>query len=313
MRLAEDDRLRQFEAHLKNGEANLSAHNWSAAAGEFEAALRLYPNHRRASTRLEFAKRRLHPNLPGFEILDERTDPESGLPLRVRVVGLPIEMALIPGGDANIGDDALPGAGPLHTISVQPFYLSTTELTQRAWTALGGENRSSHRGDNLPVHDVSWNDAQQWIARLNARIQGDSFRLPTEVEWEFAARSTYRADPATRAWFRDNSAPASAPEGFRELNAYAPHPVATRAPDSHGIYDLAGNVWEWCSTLLKPYPYIAGDGREAESATGLRVLRGGGYADSSAYLSPSFRHGERPDRRLPFNGMRLARSVPPLK
>jgi len=138
--------------------------------------------------------------------------------------------------------------------------------------------------------------------------------LPTEVEWEFAARSTSRStDPAAIAWFRDNSAPPSDAEGFRELSAYAPHPVGTRGPDSHGIYDLAGNVWEWCSSLLKPYPYAAGDGRESESAAGLRVLRGGGYADSPAYLSPSFRHGERPDRRLPFNGVRLARSTPPLK
>jgi formylglycine-generating enzyme required for sulfatase activity len=112
------------------------------------------------------------------------------------------------------------------------------------------------------------------------------------------------------AWYRDNSAPAPALEAFRELIAYGPHAVGTREPDSRGIYDLAGNVWEWCSTLLKPYPYVAGDGRESATTIGLRVLRGGGYADPAAYLSPSFRHGERPDRRLPFNGVRLARSVP---
>jgi formylglycine-generating enzyme required for sulfatase activity len=311
LRSSEDDRLHRFEAHLKQGEAHLSDHNWSAAAGEFEAALRLYPNHRRASARLELAKRRLNPTLPGFEILDQRTDPETGLPLRVRLTGLPIEMVLISGGAADIGSDVLPGAGPLHTVVVEPFYLATTELTQHAWTAVGGDNRSTHRGEDLPVHDVSWNDAQEWIARLNARISGGSFRLPTEAEWEFAARSAWKGAPAI-AWYRDNSAPTSAAGGFRELNAYAPQPVGTREADSRGIYDLAGNVWEWCSTLLKPYPYVAADGRESAFATGLRVLRGGGYADPPAYLSPSFRHGERPDRRLPFNGVRLARSVPRL-
>jgi hypothetical protein len=310
LRLAEDDRLRRFEAHLKQGEAQLADRNWGAAVGEFEAALRLYPNHRRASARLQLARRRLNPSLPGFDILDARTDPESGLALRVRVTGLPVEMTLIPGGDADIGDDALSGARPLHTVAVESFYLATTELTQRAWTALGGENRSTHRGEDVPVHDVSWNDAQEWIARLNARVSGGGFRLPTEAEWEFAARSARRGEPGTIAWYRENSAPASPPGAFRELHAYTPHAAGAREPDIRGIRDLAGNVWEWCSTLLKPYPYVAGDGRESASATGLRVLRGGGYADSAEYLSPSFRHGERPDRRLPFNGLRLARSVP---
>jgi formylglycine-generating enzyme required for sulfatase activity len=313
VRLAEDDRLRRFEAHLQQGEAHLSGRNWSGAAREFEAALRLYPNHRRASARLDLARRRLHPGLPGFDSLDESTDPETGLPMRVRVAGLPVEMVLIAGGDANIGSDALAASRPLHTVAVGPFYLATTELTQRAWTALGGENRSTHRGDDLPVHDVSWMDAQPWIARLNARVPGGGFRLPTEAEWEYAAASAPgKARLSTMAWYRDNSAPAPA-EGFRELNAYAPHPVATRAPDSRGIYDLAGNLWEWCSTLLKPYPYVASDGRESPSAPGLRVLRGGSYADSDPYLEPSFRHGERPDRRQPFNGVRLARSIPPVR
>jgi formylglycine-generating enzyme required for sulfatase activity len=310
VRLAEDDKLRRFETHLKQGEAHLSGGKWTAAVAEFEAALRLHPNHRRASGRLKLTKRRLNPGVPGFDTLNEQTDPEAGLPLRVRVAGLPVEMVLITGSDGDIGDDAVAGACPQHTVSVKPFYLATTEVTQSVWIALGGDNRSAHRGDDLPAHDVSWNDAQEWIARLNARIPGGGFRLPTEAEWEFAARAAPRPrELAAIAWYRDNSARAAA-EGFRELNAYAPHPAGTRAPDNRGVYDLAGNVWEWCSSLLKPYPYVGGDGRESASATGLRVLRGGGYADAAAYLSPSFRHGERPDRRLPFNGLRLTRSIP---
>lgn len=97
---------------------------------------------------------------------------------------------------------------------------------------------------------------------------------------------------------------------FRELDAYAPRRVGAKRPDRVGIFDLTGNVWEWCSTLMKAYPYDPGDGRESPDAPGLRVLRGGGFADSAVYLAPWFRHAERRDRRLPFNGMRLARSVP---
>jgi formylglycine-generating enzyme required for sulfatase activity len=314
VRFSEDARLQQFEAHLREGERLIGAANWASARNEFEAAVRLYPNHRRANSRLALAKRRLNPALPGFEILGDRFDPNSGLPLRVRVTGLPIEMALIPGGDADLGDDKSPASKPAHTVSLEPFYLATTELTQSTWLSIEQTNPSTHRGDKLPVHNVSWNDAQSWIARLNARVASGGFRLPSEAEWEFAARSgSNGGDLASRAWFRENSASTAASGAeFRQIDAYAPHTVATLQPDAHGLYDLAGNIWEWCSTLMKPYPYDARDGRESRDAPGMRVLRGGGFADSADYLNPAFRHAERSDRRLMYNGVRVARTVPPL-
>jgi formylglycine-generating enzyme required for sulfatase activity len=135
--------------------------------------------------------------------------------------------------------------------------------------------------------------------------------LPTEVEWEFAARSgSMQHNISATGWFRENSATASGSDDFRQIDAYAPHPVATKQADSRGLYDLLGNVWEWCSTLMKPYPYNADDGRELMDAPGLRVLRGGSFADSADYLQPTLRHSERPDRRMVFNGVRLVRTVP---
>ena len=311
LRFAEDDRLRQFEEHLKEGERLVAAGNWSRARDRFEAALRLYPNHSRAAARLAMTKRRLDPKIPGFEIIGEAFDPESGLPLRVRIEGVPVEMALIPGGDADIGHRDLPAGRPVHTVAVEPFYLARTELTQRVWAMLGETDPSTQKGDDLPVHNVSWKDAQQWIAKLNQRVPGGAFRLPSEVEWEYAAQSGAQAegDLSAVAWFRENSAQAEGSRGLRELDAYAPREVATRKPDRRGIFDLRGNVWEWCSSLMKPYPYDARDGRESPDAQGLRVLRGGGFADSADYLAAWFRHAERPDRRLVFNGVRLARSV----
>jgi formylglycine-generating enzyme required for sulfatase activity len=221
-------------------------------------------------------------------------------------------MVLIPGGETDIGDDKVADSRPLHTVSVKPFYMATTELPQRVWTAIANDNPSTHRADDLPVHNVSWNDAQQWIARLNERISGGGFRLPTEAEWEKAARSGSTRDPlAAVAWFRENSAAQSRSSDFRQIDAYSPRPVGTRTPNAYGIYDLAGNVWEWCSSMWKPYPYDARDGRESSPASGMRVLRGGGFADPAEYLIPWFRHPERPDRRLLFNGFRLARTIPP--
>jgi formylglycine-generating enzyme required for sulfatase activity len=314
VRFVEDTRLQQFETRLRQGERFIAGADWARARTEFEAALRLYPNHLHAGSRLALTKRRLAPGLPGFETIGDRFDADTGLPLRVRVTGLPIEMVLIPGGDVDLGDDNLPASRPVHTASLEPFYLATTELTQSVWLLLEQTNPSTHPGGKLPVHNVSWADGQRWIERLNTRVAGGGFRMPCESEWEFAARSgTSEGDLAVRAWFRENAASSAASAAeFRQMDAYAPRPVATFQPDRHGIYDLAGNVWEWCSTLLKPYPYDARDGRESRDATGLRVLRGGSFIDSADYLNPAFRHAERPDRRQMYNGVRLARTVPPL-
>src|SRR5208283_5302278 len=119
---------------------------------------------------------------------------------------------------------------------------------------------------------------------------GAGFRLPTEAEWEYAAR---------------------AGGGMGEGAQWsAPRPVGKGQPNTLGLFDLLGNVWEWSSSLYRPYPYVASDGREDADAPGLRVLRGGGYAEWAAWLDPGARHSERPNRRLGSNGMRLARSIP---
>jgi hypothetical protein len=123
MRFPTDDRSQVFQTHMRKGEEFVSAHEWKQARAEFEAALRVYPNHRRAEARLELVKRRFDPNIQGFEVVGDRFDAETGLPSRVRVTGLPIEMVLISGGDVDIGDDKAPGAGPAHTVSVKPFYM----------------------------------------------------------------------------------------------------------------------------------------------------------------------------------------------
>lgn len=301
----EEQRARDFQQAMADGERLAGQSNWTQARARFDAAMKLYPNHPRAASRLAYVHRRIDPRIPGFEILGNEFDPASGLPLRVRVAGLPVEMVLIPAGDADLGDER---ARPAHTVPVDAFYLARTELTQQVWSAVAPNNPSAHKGADLPVNNVSWQDAVQWIRSLNGRVEGGGFRLPTEAEWEYAARGGNGTGAlAERAWFRKETTES---EGFKELNAYAPQAVGRLRADARGLYDLAGNVWEWCSSLLRPYPYDARDGRESPEAAGLRVLRGGGYADSPEFLASTMRHGDRADRRLPFNGFRLARSVP---
>jgi len=205
-------------------------------------------------------------------------------------------MVLAAGGEFEMGSDRYEAARPVHTVSVRPFYLGEFEITQAEWLAVMGANPSAHQGDaypdaaRMPVEEVSWEDAQAFVRALNEKVPGGGFRLPTEAEWEFAARKG-GAEPVTSV-------------------AQSPHAVDRNRADGLGLHDMLGNVWEWCSSLSRPYPFDPADGRESADGSSLRILRGGGYADPVDLLDPAFRHAERPTRRLPYNGLRLARDVP---
>ncbi|HWB99885.1 MAG TPA: SUMF1/EgtB/PvdO family nonheme iron enzyme [Bryobacteraceae bacterium] len=227
-------------------------------------------------------------------------------PAEFAIAELGLQMALLPAGDFDMGSERWPASTPVHTVHIDAFYLAKTEVTQKQWEAIMGTNPSAHRGADLPVEQVSWNDCQEFLKKLNARFPAAKLRLPNEGEWEYAARAG-SGDLRSIAWFRDNTALRSAP--FQQTEDYAPHAVATRQPTRWGIYDLFGNVWEWCSSLARPYPFHP-DGRDSVTTPGKRILRGGSFADSADYLDPALRHSERPDRRLQWNGLRLARSLP---
>ncbi|MBV6430676.1 MAG: Hercynine oxygenase [Bryobacteraceae bacterium] len=308
---AEDPRLAEFRRHMAEGERRVTRRDWGAARDAFAAAARVLPDNRRAASRLRMVERRLHPAMPGLEILDDAFDPESGLPLHVRVKEAGVEMLLVPRGDVDIGSEQWPGSRPVHSVYGEAFYLGKFEVTQEQWNRMGMENPSPVKEATLPVYGLSWKEARQWIARLNERVPGGGFRLPTEAEWERAARAAGRGVDGpldAHAWYRDNSASGPAgPGGFREIAAYKPHPVGLKQPNAAGFFDMRGNVAEWCSSLLRPYPYDARDGRESEDAGGLRVIRGGAFVDSAGYLDAAFRHGARPGVRNYWTGLRLAR------
>ena len=326
-----DDRLaellarwQRFEKKMAEGDRLVERRQWKAAQQAFRAALELIPGDHRARMRLEMCSRRLRPELPGFAITGDTFHAATGLPHEVAVAGLETSMLLVPPGEFDMGSDDLADSRPVHTVHVGAFYLGRYEVTQAEWTSVMGDNPSVHQGEGytdagrMPVEHVSWNDCQEFFERLNKRVPGGGFRLPTEAEWEYACRAGSgrlgEKELAEHAWFGANSLREPEPSGpFLQVDAYAPHPVGTRKPNAWGFSDMQGNVGEWCSSLSRPYLYRADDGRESLTAAGLRVVRGGSYADTLPSLDPALRHTERPHRRLRFNGLRLARGVPSLK
>jgi formylglycine-generating enzyme required for sulfatase activity len=289
-------RQERYAARMAEAAGRVQAAGWAGARTLFLAALEEKPGDREAASLIRMCERRLEPGLPGFDITGSEFDPATGLPLRVVLAGFGIPMVLVPGGEFELGAEEFPMARPAHTVRVEPFYLAERELTQAEWRAIMGSNPSAHQGGKfpgaqaMPVENVSWEDCRELLAKLDARVAGGGLRLPTEAEWEFAARAS---DPV----------PVSG-------EAEAPRPAGQGRPNRLGLYDMRGNVWEWTSSLARPYPYVAADGREDPSAPGLRILRGGGFADPPEWAHPGFRHAERPARRLRWNGLRLARSVP---
>ena len=176
------------------------------------------------------------------------------------------------GATAEQGSDANEDEKPAHQVTLSSYMIGKTEVTQELWEAVMGSNPSDFKGSNLPVEEVSWEDCQTFIRKLNA-LTGKNFRLPTEAEWEFAARGGnnsrgYKYSGSNTvsnvAWYKDNSSSTT-------------HPVATKAPNELGIYDMSGNVWEWCSDWYGSYSSSSQYNPTGSNTGSSRVLRGGSW------------------------------------
>ena len=179
------------------------------------------------------------------------------------------------------------------------FYMGRHPVTQAQWQLVMGNNLSHFIGEDLPVEQVSWNDAVAFIERLNERNDGFIYRLPTEAEWEYACRAgttdDYAGEPEAIAWYNDNSAGKT-------------HVVGTKLPNAFGLFDMLGNVWEWCADWYHDdYAGAPADGSAWLSGGEQthRVLRGGSWDYSAQTLRSSFRNRNCPDFRLNDNGFRL--------
>ncbi len=205
------------------------------------------------------------------------------------------------GATAEQGDDAYDWEKPAHQVTLSGFYMGRTEVPQWLWTAVMGSNPSNWKGDNLPVEMVSWDDCQTFISKLNS-LTGKKFRLPTEAEWEFAARGGNRSrgykysgsdNIGSVAWYEDNS-------GKRT------HNVGTKNSNELGLYDMSGNVFEWCSDWYGGYSDYAQTNPKGASNGSFRVDRGGSWSLNARDCRVSYRDFNTPSYRYDDLGLRLA-------
>ena len=184
-----------------------------------------------------------------------------------------------------------------HSVSVtRGFAICSTEVTQKQWAAVMGNNPSAVRGETLPVDSVSWTQATEFCRKLSER-EGRTYRLPTEAEWELACRAGLpHAPPATvisqLAWYADNSDGAS-------------QPVATKSPNAWGLYDMLGNVAEWCLDYYAAYDQAAVEDPRGPSTGRARVVRGGSWKNFRPALRPAARSSAPEAYQLGYIGFRV--------
>ena len=215
-------------------------------------------------------------------------------------------MILIPAGNFKMGSPASEKGHTdyetQHEVTLtKSFYMGKYEVTQEQWEAVMGNNPSDTRGAKLPVTDVSWNDCKKFIKKLNGITKG-KYRLPTEAEWEYACR----AGPTTAFSFGDEITPKDA--NYDDLGIGKPVEVGSYKPNNFGLYDMHGNVWEWCEDWKADYPKGAVIDPKGPAKGGNRVLRGGSFNGLESSARSSFRSVFSPSDRDGDLGFRLART-----
>ena len=193
---------------------------------------------------------------------------------------------------------------PVHQVTLtNNYYMGKYEVTQSLWQAVMGSNPSKFKGDDLPVERVSWNDCREFISKLNG-LTGKKFRLPTEAEWEYAARGGKKSrgyqysgssNISDVAWYVDNS-------GLKT------HPVGTKQANELGIYDMTGNVWEWCQDWYGSYVSSSQTNPTGDVSGPRRVGRGGSWYYNDRFCRSSFRYRDALGRRNGDLGLRLVLS-----
>ncbi|MBX7222623.1 MAG: formylglycine-generating enzyme family protein [Blastocatellia bacterium] len=215
-----------------------------------------------------------------------------------------MKFVLIPAGSFQMGaaSSDYNDERPVHHVTIsQPFYLGKYQVTQREWREVMGNNPSYFKGDDLPVEQVSWEDVQEFIKKLNGGGDGE-YRLPSEAEWEYACRAGTMGDYAGQlgemGWYAENS-------------GNQMHPVGQKKPNGWGLYDMHGNVWEWCQDWWDAGYYAKSPPIDPTGPPGgsSRVIRGGGWYYRAVDCRSASRDWGTPAGRNHNLGFRLVRTA----
>lgn len=223
------------------------------------------------------------------------------------VNGVSFSMKYVEGGTFTMGctseqgSDCYDDESPLHQVTLNDFWIGETEVTQALWEAVMGSNPSYIKGEDLPVEKVSWDDCQEFIKRLN-QLTGETFRLPTEEEWEYAARGGNKS----RGYKYAGSNIIDDVAWFEETSGYMTHPVKSKAANELGLFDMSGNVCEWCQDWYEDYNNSTQTNSTDFSLRTFRVNRGGCWCFRARLCRISARGHCKPDGRIQILGFRIA-------
>ena len=224
-----------------------------------------------------------------------------------------MKLRLIPAGEFMMGFQATEAARedyePQHRVSItKPFYMGVTEVTQEQYQKVMGTNPSEFKGPQNPVETVRWTDAVEFCRKLSAmpaeKAAGRVYRLPTEAEWEYACR----AGTKTTYGFGDVASGLGAYGWFEGNSDSKPHPVGEKKPNAWGLYDMHGNVWEWCQDRYGEYPSGSATDPTGATSGSVRVFRGGGWRDGAGGCRSALRFRFTPGIRSSILGFRVLRS-----
>ena len=241
------------------------------------------------------------PDEPGPD--EPITEPQIFTVNGVSFTMLPVEGGTFTmGGTAEQGADAGNSEKPAHEVTVSSFALGETLVTQELWVAVMGSNPSANTANlQNPVETIDWSDVQAFIDALY-ELTGTRFRVPTEAEWEFAARGGNLShgykyagsnNLAEVAWYQDNA-------------GMLTRPVRTKTPNELGLYDMSGNVFEWCADWYGAYTADAQTDPTGPETGAFYVCRGGSYNQAAAMCRVSYRYVSRPTNKNGYIGLRLA-------
>lgn len=243
-------------------------------------------------------------------VLSSSSSSPSGNTITIPVKnGISIEMVKVEAGSFNMGatpemENPYDSEKPVHRVTLtNNYYVGKYEVTQALWQAVMGSNPSNFKGDDLPVETVSWNDCQDFISKLNA-MTGKRFRLPTEAEWEYAARGGKKS----RGYQYSGSNTLDDVAWYYGNSGNKTHVVGTKLPNELGIYDMTGNVREWCQDRYDSYSSSPQTNPTGAASGSGRVCRGGRWYYSDWNCRSSYRHSFTPDCRYDILGLRLVLS-----